>query len=127
MSKFSFNADGSVIILDADITNRITVHARVVLDTGASLVVLPWRMITSLNIRIDPHSLVSTSTATTVESAPFVILPKMTVLDMTVKNVPCLVKDLPAESGVDGLLGLSFLRHFRIMIDFVHGKLTLNR
>lgn len=125
MSHKSFPSDGSVIVLDADISNNITVHARLVLDTGATFVVLPWRIINALDIRIDPDLLVRMSTASTVESTPLVVLPKMKVLGNTVNNVQCLVKDLPPESGVDGLLGVSFLRHFNLTLDFVHGKLTL--
>lgn len=54
-----------------------------------------------------------------------VILPKVKVLGNTVTDVQCLVKDLPQESGVDGLLGLSFLHHFILTLDFVHGRLSL--
>ena len=125
MSNRSFAPDGSVVILDADISNQITVHARLVLDTGATFVVLPWRIITALNIPIDPQSLISMSTASSVESTPLVVLPRIKVLDMSVKNVPCLVKDLPPESGVDGLLGLSFLKHFKVSLDFKKGVLSI--
>lgn len=127
MSHKTFTPDGSVIVLDADISNKITVHAHLVLDTGATFVVLPRRIIRALEIQIDPDSLIMMSTASTVESTLLVILPKVQVLGKTVYNVHCLMKDLPPESGVDGLLGLSFLRHFKLSVDFVHGKLTLTR
>lgn len=46
-------------------------------------------------------------------------------MGLTVKNVMSLVKDLPAEAGVDGLLGLSFIKHFRVRIDFKKGILEI--
>ena len=127
MSHKSFTSDGSVIVLDADISSKITVHTRLVLDTGATFVILPWRIINALDIRIDSDSLVTMSTASTVESTPLVILPKVKVLGNTVNKVQCLVKDLPPESGVDGLLGLSFLRHFILHLDFPHGMLSFKK
>jgi hypothetical protein len=36
-----------------------------------------------------------------------------------------LCHDLPAESGIDGLLGLNFLRHFRLTIRFRKGIVEL--
>lgn len=48
-------------------------------------------------------------------------------MGLTVKNVMGLVKDLPAEAGVDGLLGLSFIKHFRVRIDFKKGTLEMTK
>ena len=127
MSTFRFDPNTPAIILEVEIKAKIILHASVVLDTGATFVVLPWRLVTGLGISIDPKELVSTTTATTVESAPVVTIPRVTVLGKRVTNVACLVKELPPESGVDGLLGLSFLRHFRLSIDFRNGKLSLSR
>jgi len=50
---------------------------------------------------------------------------KVKVLGKTAKNVPVVIHDLPPESAVDGLLGLSFLRNFVVEIDFKRGKLEL--
>lgn len=125
MSTLKFDPNSPAILLDAEIEGKIVLHATFVLDTGASYVVLPWRIITGLGIPIDQKKLVSTTTATTVESAPVVSIPRVTVLGKTVRKVTCLVKDLPPESGVDGLLGLSFLRHFSLTVDFLHGNLSL--
>lgn len=125
MSTYLFDPKSPAILLDAELVGNITLHATLVLDTGASFVVLPWRIITGLGIEIDPQKLVSTTTATTVESAPVVTIPQITILGKEVRNASCLVKDLPPESGVDGLLGLSFLRHFTLTIDFTKGELFL--
>jgi len=125
MSQFKFEPRSEAIILDTVLEGKITLHARLVLDTGASLIVLPWWIATGLNLQIDPAHLIQTTSASMVETVPLTKIPKVTVLGKTVKNVSCLIKDLPAESGVDGLLGLSFLRNFNLEINFKKGILTL--
>ena len=42
-----------------------------------------------------------------------------------VTNVLALCHDLPQRSLVDGLLGLSFLKHCRMSIDFKRGILSI--
>lgn len=125
MSLLKFNPQLSSIILDTYLEGKIKLHVKFVLDTGASYVVLPWWIAGGLGLAIDPKNLVSTTTASSVENVPYTTIPKVTVLDKTVKNVPCIIKDLPQESGVDGLLGLSFLRNFYLSLDFTKGILRL--
>ena len=81
---------------------------------------------TAIGITIDPSKTIQTTTATTVETVPEIIIPEMSVLGKTVKNVEAIVKDLPPETTVDGLLGLSFLRNFKLSIDFKKGELKLD-
>jgi predicted aspartyl protease len=123
MAKFRFNPQDETIILDAELRGKIILHTKLVLDTGASLIILPWRIITGLGLPIDPVNITEITTATTVESCPLTTIPQIAVLGKTARNVPCLVKDLPPESGVDGLLGLSFLRQLKITLDFPKGLL----
>jgi len=40
-------------------------------------------------------------------------------------NVQCIVHDLPEASRIDGLLGLSFLRWFKVCLDFKNGVLEI--
>ena len=47
------------------------------------------------------------------------------LLGKKVTNVEVAVKNLPKESRVDGLLGLSFLRNFDVRINFKEGVLEL--
>lgn len=51
----------------------------------------------------------------------------MSVLGMKVYNVEALIHDLPKESYVEGLLGLSFLRNFKVCLDFRKGVLKIER
>ena len=126
MSKTPFNPQNSVIIIDAVIKAQKSAITHLVLDTGASTVVLGWRLTTAIGIVIDPKRVTHTTTASAVETVPQIVIPEINALGKTIKRVPAIVKDLPPESGVDGLLGLSFLRHFRLTIDFPAGILQLD-
>lgn len=125
MSQLKFDPRVTSLILDTFIVGKITLHAKLVLDTGASFMVLPWWMARGLDLKIDPQQIISTTTASSLETVPFTFISKVIVLGKTVKNVGCIIKDLPPESGVDGLLGLSFLRNFKLSIDFRAGLLAL--
>lgn len=125
MPALRFNPKSPNIIVHAKIKSRYSATTTLVLDTGASLVVLPWKLVTMIGIKIDPTKTVRTTTATTVETVPEVIIPKMDVLGKTVKSVKALIKDLPPESPADGLLGLSFLKNFKLTLDFKNGVMTL--
>lgn len=126
MSELKFDPQSAVIVLDVVLQGKIVIHARLVLDTGASLTVLPWRIVAGLGLKIDPNNLIQSTTASSVETSPVVIVPKVTTLGKTIRDVLCLVKDLPPEAGVDGLLGLSFLRHFKLLLDFKKGIFGLS-
>src|SRR3989344_5070059 len=126
MSKLIFNPHSSSIILDTYLEGKIKHLVKFALDTGASYIVIPWWIATGLGLEINQENLVSTTTATTVEHVPYTLIPKVSVLGKTVLKVPCIIKDLPSESGVDGLLGLSFLKHFKLTIDFKKGILSLD-
>ena len=64
-------------------------------------------------------------TASKIEKAPLVSIDAISVTDKTEERVDVLVHDLPKNSYVDGLLGLSFLRNFNIYIDFKEGILEI--
>jgi len=126
MSDLKFNPDIYSIFVETRLKSRVTAIANLVVDTGASYVVLPWRLVTSIGIGIDPKKTLQITTATTVETVPKVTIPEMTVLGKSVKNIEAVIKDLPPQSPADGLLGLSFLRNFKLTIDFKKGLLSLD-
>jgi len=127
MALLRFDKTAPVIVVRAKIKGpNFSLGTRLALDTGATFTILPWKIIRQLGLKIDPDRLETTTTATTVETVPLVIVPKITFLSKSVRNTPCLVKDLPPESGVDGLLGLSFLHHFSLTINFKKGLLEID-
>lgn len=100
---------------------------KMAVDTGATLVMVPWAVAEFLGY--DPATSkerVSITTASTVEKAPLITLKEMTVLGQSLKNVKVVIHDLPPESRVDGLLGLSFLSRFNLKMMFKEGYLELD-
>jgi len=94
------------------------------LDTGATFTMIPWDI--SEHLGYDPVSVserIIIHTASTIEKLPIITLERMRVFDVEVKNIKVVVHDLPPKSRVDGLLGLSFLKHFDINLHFKKGSL----
>jgi len=91
----------------------------VAFDTGASFTIIPWDIAISLGY--DPTGVtrrIRIITGSGVEYAPVIMVRKLTAIGESIANIKVLCHDLPEDSKVDGLLGLSFLRHFDIDISF---------
>lgn len=125
MSQLKFDPFSPSIIVSADIKASFPTTAKLILDTGASYVVLPYDMVSAIGLPINPKNTVRLTTASTTETIPEIIVPEISVLGKKVKKVEAIVKDLPPEAPVDGLLGLSFLKYFKLTIDFKKGLLEL--
>lgn len=123
----TFDRRSGVLLIEAVISSTINIKARLIFDTGATYCMLPWRLVRALDLKIDPDKTVQTTTASSVETSPIVTIPKLTVSNQSIENATCLVRDLPPLSGVDGLLGLSFLKFFNIKINFEEGFIELER
>jgi len=52
-------------------------------------------------------------------------LPRLQALGQSLDDLEVITLNLPSAAGVHGLLGLSFLRHFKLFINFPKGKLAL--
>ncbi len=96
------------------------------LDTGATYLMLPWEIseILGYEPELSPGR-INMITASGVEKVPLITLKAVSVLGKSANNVQAIVHDLPQESYVDGLLGLSFLKNFRICLDFKKGVLEI--
>lgn len=68
------------------------------------------------------HALITGSSAAFASRAT---LQRILALGQERSNFPVMAYTLPAEIGVDGTLGLDFLRGMRLMIDFRAGQLSL--
>ena len=125
MSVLKFDPATYGIILEAKIKNRFAEIAHLILDTGSTYVTVPWKLAVATHLDIKQDQTVKLTSASTYETVPKVIIPEMEVLGKKIRNVEAIVKDLPPEAPADGLLGLSFLKHFKLTIDFKKGILEL--
>ena len=96
-----------------------------IVDTGASMVTIPFSTVRALGIVIsvrNPRRKVYTASGELY--APEVVLDSVTLEGYEVNNVKALVMDLPNQANV-GLLGLNYLRRFRMDLNSDEGVLML--
>lgn len=96
------------------------------LDTGASYLMVPWSVATALGY--DPSASLQSidlTTVSSVEVAPVIELRRVRVLGAEASNVEAVCHDLPPGTRVEGLLGLSFLKHFDVDLHFKRGVLEI--
>ena len=132
MPRVVYDPSASSIVADllleaAD--GKSTLLIPVVLDTGASLTIVATDIMARLgydpaNPTLARHRII---TGSGVEYAPRTTVRSATAIGQKVANLDVLCHDLPPESGVDGLLGLNFLKHFKLTIRFRKGIIDLNR
>jgi clan AA aspartic protease (TIGR02281 family) len=100
-------------------------NQKFVVDTGASLVTIPRSTAEELGLEVDASNpLRKVYTAGGVKYAPEVTLFSITVEGWEVTDLKALVLDLPNQSEL-GLLGMNYLRRFRMDINTENGVLLL--
>ena len=96
-----------------------------VVDTGASVVTIPWGAARKLGIDIDDTTpMRKLTTAGGMIEAPQVNLDSIQLDGWTEYNITAYVLDMPDQSGF-GLLGLNYLNRFRMDLNTKSGVLTL--
>lgn len=94
--------------------------------TCATYTMVPWEIAEALGYEpAYSKRKVTITTASGIEKAPLITVDNVSVLGNEAENVDCVVHELPEMSRVDGLLGLSFLKRFRVCIDFGKGNLEI--
>jgi len=132
MARVVFDPSAGTIVVDllleaAD--GRSSLVIPVALDTGASLTIISNDIMGRLgydpaNPALDRQRIV---TGSGIEYAPRTAVRSASAIGQKVAHLDVLCHDLPPESGVDGLLGLNFLRQFKLTIRFRKGIIDLNR
>ncbi|CAI8773896.1 MULTISPECIES: retropepsin-like aspartic protease family protein [Methylococcus] len=104
--------------------NGVPQTVSVLVDTGASTVVLPTSMITSLGFDAERLSAGISQTASGRVRTKTGVLPSVTVGPASAENVPV---SFIADKRLNGamLLGMSFLNRFRVTIDDEHNEIVL--
>jgi len=99
---------------------------RLAFDTGATGTLINTGMLVALGY--DPalnSNRIQVTTGSGVEFVPEILLHKLTALGHERTLFPVLGHTLPPSAGVDGLLGLDFVRNQILTIDFQSGTITL--
>lgn len=106
---------------------RAMVRVDMILDTGAVLTALSWSELKIIGydpaVVPDRQEIV---TANGVIEVPKLRVNSIAFGDAEAREVEVICHDIPELSGIRGLLGLSFLKHFRTVIDYRRGYLELS-
>jgi len=130
MGKITFDPQSPIIAVDIILEGKGGTKRRIraALDTGATYTMIPWEIAEALGYRPEiSKEKVTLITASGVETTPVIEVKRIKFLDQNIDNVQVVCHDLPPKSYVVGLLGSSFLRHFKITIDYLKGILEISR
>lgn len=106
---------------------RGSVRLDLIFDTGAAFTALSWSVLKLIGY--DPAAVAERQeiiTANGVIEVPRLQVQSITVGDAEARDVEVVCHDIPELAGIRGLLGLSFLKHFRTVIDYRQGYLELS-
>jgi len=130
MGKITFDPQSPVIAVDIILEGEGGTKRRIraALDTGATYTMIPWEIVEALGYKPEiSREKVTLITASGVETTPLIEIKRIKFLDQKIDNVQVVCHDLPPKGYVVGLLGSSFLRHFKITIDYLNGILEISR
>ena len=122
-----FEPRHGLVVVRMKITGpRASYALRVALDTGATTTMLSAVALVAAGYDISSApERVQITTASGVESVPRISVTQMQVLGKEEQRFPVLCHTMPASVGVDGVLGLDFLRGHVLKVDFKRGKVSL--
>ncbi len=126
MPVFHFDPQRPLIEVAVEIADSSTVSLRMAFDTGANQTAISRQA--ALRLGFDPDAAsdrVVVATADGLATIPILTLPRFRALghDQTHLRLACL--NLPARTGVDGILGSDFFRRFHIFINYQKGFLVV--
>ena len=113
-------------IVDVRVNGGAT--ARLLLDTGATLVTLHEPAARRLGIRPDPSRTATTILADGRRVTVWpIFIDRLDVGEASSRHVAAVIMPGDGEEGIDGLLGMSFLRDYTVRVDAATGCLELLR
>jgi predicted aspartyl protease len=122
-----FKPESGLVIVRADLSGPAGAAVlRLALDTGATQSVVSSAILVSVGY--DPAASsdrVQVTTGSGIEFAPRVVVRAITAINRNVIDFSVLALTLPPSAGVDGLLGLDFLRGCLLKVDFLDGTISL--
>ncbi len=128
--QVSMDKQSGHVVVVTTLNNKV--KANLILDTGASLIILSNKIAGSLGIDVNdanakPVELKMADGRKT--EAKMVVLESVSVQDSEIKNIEAAVLPEKDSAAVpeDGLLGMSFLKRFNFKIDQKNDKLILEK
>ena len=128
MTELHFDPDAPLLISPCTIEYRNIRRVWLALDTGASTTIIRESVLGDIGYSIEAMTeTASFGDASTSHLVPKVTLRSFSLADARIDSLEALCYTIPEEHGIDGVVGLNFLRHFRITLNFEQGILSLDR
>ncbi len=97
-----------------------------ILDSGAMYSAISWELAKDLGYDPAGSSVrVPIITANGVIEVPKLVVKRMGFRELFVDQAEVICHDIPELAEIEGLLGLSFLKYFRVLMDFKGGVLEI--
>jgi len=126
MTTISFDKNGQILQFPCLLEGVRPSIVYLALDTAASLTVIGKSQLDTAGYDINkPKGYTTLGNASKTHFTPIFTVQSLSLLDAKVENLDVFAHDIPPEHGLDGVLGLNFLRHFKVTLDFGTGLLTL--
>lgn len=129
MPKISLDTEKSVILIEVLLAGkRGRKQIKMILDTGATITTIPVEI--AIAIGCNPTKAkrrIEMITASGIEYAPIVNIPKMEFLGFSLYNVDAICHNLPPQSIGSGLLGLNVLKNFNVLLKFLSKTLEITK
>jgi len=114
----------NVILLNVRLNDKTLM--RMMLDTGSKYTVITPNMARRLALELEDARRIPVVTASRLDFAPLIPLAQVDVYGLVLQHVEAAILDLPPALGVEGLLGMSFLRRCRLVLDVPRQVLELS-
>jgi len=126
MIKLPFNPDASLLVFPCAIEFQDVRTVWLALDTGASTTTIRESDLRNIGYSRESFTdIVSFSDASQSHLVPRVTLKSFSLAGARIDSLEVLAYTIP--DGIDGVIGLNFLRHFNLALNFERGILTLER
>ena len=125
--RFPFDPKARLLVVHATLFGPAGyADLRLAVDTGATFTIIGRKPIGAAGyLASAEYSHQRVITVSGPERAPRVRVVSLRLLGKECRDFPVLCYNFPHDLGVDGLLGLDFLRRFRLIVDFPKGTISL--
>jgi clan AA aspartic protease (TIGR02281 family) len=108
-------SNNNVILLNVRLNEQTLI--RMILDTGAKYTIITPEVAQRVALDLEMARAIPVTTATQLQSAKLVELEQIDIHGFKIFQVETAIMHLPSALGAEGLLGLSFLRQCRMVLD----------
>lgn len=128
MTRIPFDPNHPILLFDCEIEFKTKHTLTMALDSGASCILISEAAAIEIGFDIERIERNTTfGNASQSHLVPKVRLKSFSLGNAKVEDIEALCYTIPEEHGIDGVIGLNFLRHFKVILDFQKGILTLER